>query len=211
MRRKLDRLLARSAATRIVSLPLIPTGIPKTDDLLGSRHMKTVLSMLIALGALVATEVSAQAPTSVVQSGRDFHPPGEAGKASRAARAQAQRPDKRGALDARAERRAVAPAAFDGSWSVAINTLSGACDPNFRFGLQIINGNVVHEGRAAGRVSADGSVQVSILSGDQRASGQGRLSRNNGAGVWRGYGSAGTCAGTWQAGRGRSTTGAGER
>jgi DNA-binding CsgD family transcriptional regulator len=175
-------------------------GTQPTDDLLGSRHMKTVLSIFMALGALVATEVSAQAPASVVQSGRIFHPPSEAGKPPRAARAQVQRPLKRGALDARAEH--VTAAAFDGNWSVAINTRSGACDPSYRFGLQIINGNVVHEGRAAGRVSADGSVQVSISSGDQRASGQGRLSRNYGTGVWRGYGSAGTCAGTWQAGRG---------
>jgi hypothetical protein len=163
--------------------------------------MKTVLSMLTALSALVATEVSAQAPASNVQSGRAVHPLSEAGKASRAARAQAQTPQKRSALGARAERHPVTPAAFDGSWSVAINTRSGACEPNYRFGVQIINGNVLHEGRAAGRVSANGSVQVSISSGNQRASGQGRLSRNYGTGVWRGYGSAGTCAGTWQAGR----------
>jgi hypothetical protein len=148
----------------------------------------------------MASEASAQAPASVVQSGRAVHPPSEAGKASLAARAQ--RPDGRGALDARAERHSVTPAAFDGNWSVAINTRSGACEPNYRFGVQIINGNVVHEGRAAGRVSANGSVQVSISSGAQRASGQGRLSRSYGTGVWRGYGSAGTCAGTWQAGRG---------
>jgi hypothetical protein len=162
--------------------------------------MKPVLSMLVALGTLVATEVSAQAPASVVQNGRAV-PPSEAGKASRAARAQAQTSQKRTALDARAERHPATPAAFDGSWSVAINTRSGACEPNYRFGVQIINGNVVHEGRAAGRVSANGSVQVSISSGDQQASGQGRLSRNYGTGVWRGYGSAGICAGTWQAGR----------
>ena len=162
--------------------------------------MKTVLSILVTLGTLVATEVSAQAPASVVQRGPAVHPPSEAAKASRAARAQAQTPQ-RSALDARAERHPVTPAAFDGSWSVAINTRSGACEPNYRFGVQIINGNVVHEGRAAGRVSANGSVQVSISSGGQQAAGQGRLSRNFGTGVWRGYGSAGTCAGTWQAGR----------
>jgi hypothetical protein len=67
--------------------------------------------------------------------------------------------------------------------------------PRFEFRVQIINGNVVHDCRAAGRVSVNGSVQVSISSGEQRASGQGRLSRNYGT-VWRGYGFAGTCAGT---------------
>jgi hypothetical protein len=95
----------------------------------------------------------------------------------------------------------VAPAAFDGSWSVAINTHSGACEPHYRFGVRIINGNVVHEGRAAGRVSPNGGVWVNVSSGGQQAAGQGRLSLNYGTGVWRGSGSAGSCAGTWQAGR----------
>jgi len=158
--------------------------------------------MLVAVGTLAATEALAQAPSSVVQSGRELRPPGEAGKASRAARAQAQRPpDRRGALNARAEQRAVAPATFNGSWSVAINTQSGACEPHYRFAVQIINGNVVYEGRPAGRVSANGGVWVNVSSGGQQATGQGRLSRNYGSGAWRGYGSAGTCAGTWQAGR----------
>jgi len=160
--------------------------------------MKTLLSMLVAAGTLAATEVSAQAPTFVGQSGREFRAPSDAGKAARTARAQAHRP---GALDARAQHRVAAPAAFDGSWSVAINTHSGACDPNYRFGLQIINGNVVYEGRSAGRVSPNGGVWVNVSQGGQQAAGQGRLSRNNGSGVWRGYGSAGTCAGTWQAQR----------
>src|SRR5215510_8043038 len=115
--------------------------------------MRTVLSMLVALGTLAATEALAQAPGSSVQSGRELRPPSEVGKASRAARAQAQRPDRRGPLNARAEQRAVAPAAFNGSWSVAINTQSGACEPHYRFAVQIINGNVVYEGRPAGRVS----------------------------------------------------------
>jgi hypothetical protein len=164
--------------------------------------MRAVLSMFVVVGTLAATEALAQAPASVGQSGREFRPPSETGKASRAAHAQAQRPDRRGALDARAQQRAMAPAAFDGSWSVAINTRTGACEPHYRFGVQIVNGNVVYEGRPSGRVSPNGGVWVNVSSGGQQASGQGRLSRNYGTGVWRGYGSAGTCAGTWQAGRG---------
>jgi len=163
--------------------------------------MRIVLSMLVAIGTLAATEALAQPPTSVAQSGRELRPPTEAGKSSRAARAQAQRPDRRSALNAHAEQRGVAPAAFNGSWSVAINTQSGACEPHYRFAVQIINGNVVHEGRPAGRVSPNGAVRVNVASGGQQAAGQGRLSRNYGTGVWRGFGSAGTCAGTWQAGR----------
>jgi hypothetical protein len=167
--------------------------------------MRIVLSMLVAVGTLAATEVWAQAPSSVGQSDREFRPPSEAGKASRAARAQvrdqATRPDRRDARDARAQQRVVAPAAFDGDWSVAINTQSGACEPSYRFAVEIINGNVVHEGQPAGRVSPNGGVSVNVSQGGQQAAGQGRLSRNYGTGVWRGYGSAGTCAGTWQAQR----------
>jgi hypothetical protein len=171
--------------------------------------MKTVLSMLVAVGTLAATEVLAQTPAPDVQSGREFHPQSEAGKASRSARAQvraqtraqAQRRDRRRALDARAQHRAVAPVAFDGGWSVAINTHSGACEPSYRFRVEIIDGDVVYEGHPAGRVSSNGGVWVNISSGGQQAAGEGRLSRNHGTGVWRGYGSAGSCAGTWQAER----------
>jgi hypothetical protein len=169
--------------------------------------MRTVLSMLVAVGALAATEALAQAPGSVVRSDREFRQPGEAGKASRAARSQARtqrrdqvhRPDRRGALEARAERRVVAPAGFNGSWSVAISTQSGACEPSYRFAVEIINGHVVYEGRPAGRVSPNGGVWVTVSQGGQQATGQGRLSRNYGTGAWRGYGSAGSCAGSWQA------------
>jgi Ni/Co efflux regulator RcnB len=164
--------------------------------------MKTMVSMLIAVSTLATTGVLAQTPASAAQIDREFRSPREAGKASRAAHVRAQRTDRRGALEARAQRTVVTPAAFDGSWSVAINTQSGACEPHYRFGVQIINGNVVYEGRPAGRVSPNGAVRVNVSSGGQQAAGQGRLSRTHGSGVWRGYGSAGTCAGTWQAGRG---------
>ena len=163
--------------------------------------MKTILSMLLAVGTLAATDVLAQAPSSVAQRDREFRQPSETGQTSRSARAQAQRQDRRGALDARAQHRVIAPAAFDGSWSVAINTQSGACDPSYRFRVEIIDGDVVYEGRSAGQVSRNGGVWVNISQGGQQAAGQGRLSRNYGTGVWRGSGSAGTCAGTWQAQR----------
>jgi len=162
--------------------------------------MRTILSILVAVGTLAATEALAQAPASVDQSGREFRPPSESGQASRSTRAQAHRSD-RDARDARAQQRVVAPAAFDGDWSVAINTQSGACEPSYRFAVEIINGHVVYEGNPAGRVSPNGGVSVNISQGGQQAAGQGRLSRNYGTGVWRGYGSAGTCAGTWQAQR----------
>jgi hypothetical protein len=103
------------------------------------------------------------------------------------------------------ERSAVARTAFDGSWSVVINTESGGCDPQYRFGVQILNGNVVYEGggpaNVQGQVAPNGSVWVNVSSGGQAASGRGRLSRDAGAGTWRGQGPAGACAGSWQAAR----------
>jgi hypothetical protein len=96
-------------------------------------------------------------------------------------------------------------AAFDGSWSVVINTERGGCDPQYRFGVQIVNGNVVYEGggpaNVQGQVAPNGSVWVNVSSGGQAASGRGRLSRDTGAGTWRGQGPAGNCAGSWQAAR----------
>ena len=96
-------------------------------------------------------------------------------------------------------------AAFDGNWSVVISTESGGCDPQYRFGVQIINGNVVYEGggpaNVQGQVAPNGSISVSVSSGGQQANGQGRMARNTGAGNWRGQGPAGACAGSWQAAR----------
>ena len=163
--------------------------------------MKTILSMLVAAGTLAATEAWAQAPASVDQRDREFRPQSETGNPARSTRAQAQREDRRGARDSRAQQRTVAPDAFDGDWSVAIITQSGACDPSYRFGVEIIDGNVVYEGRPAGRVAPNGAVRVNISQGGQEAAGQGRMSRNYGSGVWRGYGSAGACSGSWQAQR----------
>src|SRR5262249_61265681 len=90
---------------------------------------RTTLSMLVAIGTLAATEALVQPPASVAQSGRELRPPTEAGKSSRAARTQAQRPDRRGALNPPAEQRAVAPAALNRSWGVALNTQRAASGP----------------------------------------------------------------------------------
>jgi hypothetical protein len=182
---------------------------------------KTLLSLLVGVGALAATEAFAQGPGyqgpgyqgpgTIDQYGREFRPPSRAGQESgqqsgqesgreyRGSRAtQGQRRPSQRDLDARAERWA---GNFDGVWSVAIVTRSGACEPSYRFGVQIINGRVVYEGETTGRVAPNGSLQVAIAQGDQRANGQGRLSRDHGSGVWRGVGSAGDCAGTWVAER----------
>ena len=114
-------------------------------------------------------------------------------------------PFKRAAPAPKAERVALARDAYDGSWSVVINTQAGACDPQYRFGVQIIDGNIVYEGSGAGnaqgRVGPSGNVWVNVSAGGNSAAGEGRLSRETGGGTWRGQGPGGTCAGTWQAAR----------
>ena len=79
---------------------------------------------------------------------------------------------------------------FDGNWSVLIVTSSGPCDPSYRFGLSIRNGDIFYNGSAPvnlnGRVSGNGSVRVQVSAGAQSANGAGRLSRDHGGGQWRG-------------------------
>jgi hypothetical protein len=100
---------------------------------------------------------------------------------------------------------ALAQSAYDGSWSVVITTRGGACESGIRYGLQIVNGQVVSAAGGAadvrGRVSPSGAVAVSVQSGGQWANGSGHLNRASGGGVWRGQGSAGACSGTWAAQR----------
>jgi len=104
--------------------------------------------------------------------------------------------------------RSTAPAArwsFDGAWSVVIITDSGTCDRQYRYGLQISNGRVVYQGdpsiNIAGRVDPNGRVAVVVRSGDQVASGAGRLSRARGSGLWNGRSSTQLCSGHWVAER----------
>jgi hypothetical protein len=95
--------------------------------------------------------------------------------------------------------------AFDGNWSVVIETQSGACDRAYRYGVQIQNGEIFNGGgepiALEGRVAPSGAVRVSVAAGGQEARGAGRLSRTSGSGNWRGQGARGACAGTWVAER----------
>jgi hypothetical protein len=91
--------------------------------------------------------------------------------------------------------------AFDGGWTVQITTTRGACSSGVGFGVEIRNGVVFASGGfdVQGTVAANGTTRVRITSGDQSASGSGRLAGNSGAGTWRGVGSQGACAGSWSA------------
>jgi hypothetical protein len=94
---------------------------------------------------------------------------------------------------------------FDGDWTVLIVTHGGACDPAYRYGVQITNGTVVNDGSSAaavqGRVTPAGAVKVTVRLGNQSADGSGRLSSNRGGGVWQGQSMSGSCSGTWEAER----------
>jgi hypothetical protein len=100
---------------------------------------------------------------------------------------------------------ACASTAYDGNWSVVINTRAGSCPPSVRYGVNIINGQVVNGGNSPvdvqGRVTPRGAVTVMVNSGNASAIGSGRLGHVTGAGMRRGQSSAGSCAGTWVAQR----------
>jgi hypothetical protein len=100
---------------------------------------------------------------------------------------------------------ATARTAFDGSWSVLIVTERGTCDRAYRYGVQIVDGNVRYDGggpiNLSGRVTPNGAVQVTVSSSGSRADGAGRLSRNAGRGNWRGRSGSEACSGYWEAER----------
>jgi hypothetical protein len=100
---------------------------------------------------------------------------------------------------------ALARGIYDGAWSVLIMTKSGSCDPTYRYGVQISDGNVVYDGGGPitmqGRVTPKGAVRVIVQAGSQWADGSGKLNRNQGGGIWRGQGASSACAGVWQAER----------
>ena len=92
---------------------------------------------------------------------------------------------------------------YDGNWSVVLVTDQGDCDRSYRYGLQIINGQLVYVGdpsvQISGRVANNGAIRVSLQYGDQGGSAVGRLTRTAGGGNWSSP-SLG-CAGRWSAER----------
>jgi len=84
---------------------------------------------------------------------------------------------------------AAAQSRYDGSWSVAISTHRGACPSGLRYGMQILNGQVVSAAGGVadvrGSVNPGGAVRVSVQSGGQWANVSGHLGVATGGGVWR--------------------------
>lgn len=94
---------------------------------------------------------------------------------------------------------------FDGSWRVTIITQSGNCDPAYSYPVKVEGGRVSYSGNAdfdiSGHVGDAGAVNVTIARGDQKASGNGKLSASSGSGQWSGKSSSMSCSGRWEATR----------
>jgi hypothetical protein len=94
------------------------------------------------------------------------------------------------------------PGAYDGQWSVVIQTTRGDCDRALRYSVRIAGGRVVSEDpsyRAYGAVGPNGTISVTVAQGNRSASGYGRLIRDGGRGIW--HTSTGQCSGQWTAER----------
>jgi hypothetical protein len=92
--------------------------------------------------------------------------------------------------------------AYDGDWSVLIQTTRGNCPSAFRAGVVILGGRVLAQDpsyQLNGDVASGGLVRVTVSAGGQSAGGFGRLSRDSGAGSWRTP--SGQCSGQWTAAR----------
>ncbi|HWF96784.1 MAG TPA: hypothetical protein VG291_17655, partial [Xanthobacteraceae bacterium] len=120
------------------------------------------LSVLAITAALVATGASAQGISdrntrdrdSAIAASPDTRHAAQAER--RTARSRARRSFASvSAARLRAERER-SSSAFDGDWSVLIQTRSGSCEPAFRYGVQIQNGRILNGG--AEQVAVEGQV-----------------------------------------------------
>ena len=92
--------------------------------------------------------------------------------------------------------------AFDGSWSLVVETTRGSCPMAVRAGVRILDGRVLADDPSYGVngwVSRNGAVRVTIFAAGQSGGARGHLSNETGRGVWRT--SSGDCSGKWTAER----------
>jgi hypothetical protein len=91
--------------------------------------------------------------------------------------------------------------AYDGVWSVLVQTRKGDCDPAYRYPIRIANGHLVNAGDSAftitGAVAPTGVITVTVSAAGKSASGSGHLAGTAGGGSWTG----GACSGSWTAER----------
>ena len=92
--------------------------------------------------------------------------------------------------------------AFDGTWSVVLQTTRGNCPAAVRAGVQIVDGRLSAEDQSYGLdglVAPSGIVRVTVSAAGQGGGASGRLSRVAGHGRWRTW--SGECSGEWTAAR----------
>jgi hypothetical protein len=93
--------------------------------------------------------------------------------------------------------------AFDGTWSVVLQTTRGDCPAAVRAGVRIIGGRLSADDQEGygldGRVAPSGAVRVMVSAAGQTGGAFGHLTRWAGRGRWRT--SSGHCAGEWTAAR----------
>ena len=78
--------------------------------------------------------------------------------------------------------------AFDGNWSVVIQTTRGDCPAAVRAGVRILDGRLSAEDQnygLDGRVAPSGAVRVMVTAAGQTGGAVGHLSREAGRGHWR--------------------------
>jgi hypothetical protein len=97
-----------------------------------------------------------------------------------------------------------AASAYDGNWSVTIQSSSADCKGS-QLPLKIDNGKLGYNGyvpvSVSGSVGGNGAVSVSVKAGGRSARGSGHLSGNSGSGTWTGTSASANCSGTWTASR----------
>lgn len=98
---------------------------------------------------------------------------------------------------------AVAASAYDGTWSLSINTERGPCDPTYSLQVQVNNGIISHPNlvRFKGRIGAGGKAHVSVVVQEKSAAGSGRVTQTSGRGRWTGRSGSERCSGSWTAQR----------
>lgn len=92
--------------------------------------------------------------------------------------------------------------AFDGTWSVLLQTTRGNCPAAVRAGMQIVDGRLSADDQSYGldgRVAPSGAVEVTVSAAGQGGDASGRLTRAAGRGRWQTW--SGECAGQWTAAR----------
>ena len=92
--------------------------------------------------------------------------------------------------------------AYDGTWSVLLQTTRGNCPAAVRAGVHIVDGRLSAEDQSYGldgRVTPSGAITVTVSAAGQNGGAFGRLSRGAGRGRWQT--SSGQCSGEWTAAR----------